>query len=125
MLLGFALNNIFTYWILASQKLSTRARKDVNIKDIAVQVCVFCFDCLYLNGETLLEKDLGRRRAALYSALEPEKGMLEFATAETSKDIEELQVGLTSCCLDISIRVGSVCEFYCTKAKHSSDHSMP
>lgn len=88
----FVLNVSHPDWILTVQKLSTRARKDVSLEDITVQVCVYCFDCLYLNGETLLEKDLGTRRAALYSAIEPKKGMLEFATAETSKDIEELQV---------------------------------
>jgi DNA ligase-1 len=33
------------------QALSTRKRKDVNIADIEIQVCLFAFDILYLNGE--------------------------------------------------------------------------
>ena len=33
------------------QELSNRARKDVNIKDIQVAVCIYAFDLLLLNGE--------------------------------------------------------------------------
>ena len=36
----------------AAQMLSTRKRKDVKIADIKVQVYLFAFDCLYLNGKT-------------------------------------------------------------------------
>ena len=37
--------------ILPFQILSTRKRKDVSSSNIAVQVCIFAFDLLYLNGE--------------------------------------------------------------------------
>ena len=33
------------------QELSNRARKDVEIRDIKVPVCVFAFDLMYLDGE--------------------------------------------------------------------------
>ena len=33
------------------QELSNRARKDVNIKDIRVAVCIYAFDLMLLNGE--------------------------------------------------------------------------
>ena len=32
------------------QVLSTRKRKDADVNDLKVQVCVFAFDMLYLNG---------------------------------------------------------------------------
>jgi DNA ligase-1 len=37
--------------ILPFQVLTTRARKNVNIEDVEIQVCLFVFDILYLNGE--------------------------------------------------------------------------
>lgn len=33
------------------QELSSRARKNVEIRDITVPVCVFAFDLMYLDGE--------------------------------------------------------------------------
>ncbi|KAI8462457.1 MAG: hypothetical protein J3K34DRAFT_462922 [Monoraphidium minutum] len=72
------------------QVLSTRARKDVDVADIKVQVAVYAFDCLYLNGESLLHRPLAARRDALYGALTATEGQLAFATAKTSRDVEEL-----------------------------------
>jgi hypothetical protein len=39
-----------------SQVLSTRKRKDVAEADVKVQVCLFGFDLLYLNGESLVTR---------------------------------------------------------------------
>lgn len=47
-----------------------------------VNVCVYAFDCLSINGRTLLREPLTARREALASALEPLHGHLEFATAK-------------------------------------------
>ena len=33
------------------QELSGRARKDVRLEDIKIQVCVFAFDLMFLNDE--------------------------------------------------------------------------
>ena len=33
------------------QELSNRARKDVNIKDVRVAVCIYAFDLMLLNAE--------------------------------------------------------------------------
>jgi DNA ligase-1 len=66
----------------AAQVLSTRARKDVSLDSIKVDVCIFAFDCLYLNGRTLLREPLTERRAALHSALNTRPGLLELATAK-------------------------------------------
>lgn len=76
--------------ILPFQVLSTRARKAVTLDSIKVQVCVFAFDCLYLNGEALLKKSLSERREALHAAIKPTPGKMELATAKTSHDVEEL-----------------------------------
>ncbi|GIL44509.1 hypothetical protein Vafri_1960 [Volvox africanus] len=81
--------------ILPFQVLSTRARKDVSVGEIKVQVVLFAFDCLYLNGESLLHKPLTERREALYGALTEKEGQLEFASAKTSRDVEELESFLT------------------------------
>lgn len=72
------------------QVLSTRARKDVAVGDIKVQVVLFAFDCLYLNGESMLHRPLTERREALYGALREVEGQLAFASAKTSRDVEEL-----------------------------------
>ena len=80
--------------ILPFQVLSTRSRKGVKTEDIKVQVVVFAFDCLHLNGETLLQRDMTARREALYSSCVETEGTFQFAKAKTSKDVEELQVFL-------------------------------
>lgn len=48
--------------IIYFQILSTRARKDVAMSDIKVEVCTFAFDILFLNGEALLQEQLRARR---------------------------------------------------------------
>ena len=40
--------------VLPFQQLMTRKRKDVKAEDVKVQVCVFAFDLLFLNGEVRL-----------------------------------------------------------------------
>lgn len=77
------------------QVLSTRGRKDVQMDKIKVHVMLFAFDCLYLNGEVLLEKPLTERREALYRSLVEKEAQLKFATTKTSTDVEELQTFLT------------------------------
>ncbi len=42
--------------VVAVQVLSTRKRKDVAEADVKVQVCLFGFDLLYLNGESLVTR---------------------------------------------------------------------
>ena len=40
--------------ILPFQTLMSRKKKDVKIEDIGVNVCLYLFDCIYLNGKNLL-----------------------------------------------------------------------
>lgn len=66
------------------QVLSTRARKDVKVADIKVQVCLYAFDCLFLNGKVLVDRPLTERREALYSAISEKPGELFYATAKVT-----------------------------------------
>ena len=49
----------------AFQTLTNRARKDVDIGSIKVDVCLFAFDLMYLNGEELLDRPFRERRELL------------------------------------------------------------
>ena len=80
--------------ILPFQILSTRGRKNIDEADIKVNVCIYAFDCLYLNGETLLQKSLTERREAMYGAFNEVPDEFYFCTAKISRDVEELQVFL-------------------------------
>ena len=49
------------------QQLTNRAKKDVAISAIKVDVCLFSFDLMYLNGESLLDRPFRERRSLLRS----------------------------------------------------------
>lgn len=49
------------------QILANRARKDVVIQSVTVDVCLFAFDLMYLNGEELLDRPFRERRSLLRS----------------------------------------------------------
>lgn len=49
------------------QILANRARKDVVIQSVKVDVCLFAFDLMYLNGEELLDRPFRERRSLLRS----------------------------------------------------------
>ncbi|TVY32093.1 DNA ligase [Lachnellula subtilissima] len=49
------------------QTLANRARKDVAIGSVKVNVCLFAFDLMYLNGEPLLDRPFRERRELLRS----------------------------------------------------------
>ena len=80
--------------ILPFQILSTRGKKNIVESEIKVQVALYAFDCLYLNGEPLLRKPMHERRDALYSAFREVPGEFFFVTEKTSRDVDELQVFL-------------------------------
>jgi len=76
--------------LLPFQKLSNRAKKNVQLKDVAVQVKMFAFDILFLNGEPLLKKSLNERRKALHSAFVVVENEFAFATSKDSDNAEEI-----------------------------------
>ena len=57
-----------------------------------MQVVLYCFDCLYLDGDVMMRRPLTERRAAMERAIIPQEGKIQFATAKTSRDVDELQV---------------------------------
>lgn len=57
-----------------------------------VHVCVFAFDCLYHNGNSLLHEPLTKRRELLNDALVEVAGQVAHATTKISNDVEELEV---------------------------------
>ncbi|MED6137878.1 tRNA ligase, partial [Stylosanthes scabra] len=77
--------------IRSFQELSGRPRENVSMGNIKVDVCIFAFDILYLNGRALLQDNLKFRRENLYASFEEETGVFQYATAITSNDIQEIQ----------------------------------
>lgn len=51
----------------AFQTLTNRAKKDVAINAITVNVCLFAFDLMFLNNESLLDRPFRERRSLLRS----------------------------------------------------------
>lgn len=77
--------------ILPFQTLSTRARKNVKLEEIKVQVCLYAFDLLYLNGESLLRQPLRKRREMLFSAFHKVPGEFHFVEFRNLSEPDEIQ----------------------------------
>ncbi|OXB57356.1 UNVERIFIED_CONTAM: hypothetical protein H355_011520, partial [Colinus virginianus] len=72
------------------QVLMTRKRKDVDAAAIKVQVCVYAFDLLYLNGEPLVREPLATRRRLLRQSFEEVEGEFLFATSMDTRSADEV-----------------------------------
>ncbi|XP_043990597.1 DNA ligase 1 [Gambusia affinis] len=72
------------------QVLTTRKRKDVDASEIKVQVCVYAFDLLYLNGESLVRQPLCRRRELLRESFTEVEGEFLFARSIDSHDTDAI-----------------------------------
>ncbi|XP_023820669.1 DNA ligase 1 [Oryzias latipes] len=72
------------------QVLTTRKRKDVDASEIKVQVCVYAFDLLYLNGESLVRQPLCRRRALLRDSFMEVEGEFMFARSIDSDSTDAI-----------------------------------
>ena len=73
------------------QVLSTRKRKDAAESEIKVQVAVFAFDILYLNGEALVKKSFRERRELLRNHFKEVEGEFIFAKSADPDTMEEVQ----------------------------------
>lgn len=89
--------------ILPFQTLATMARKNVKLEDVKVQVCLYAFDLLYLNGESLLRQPLRKRRELLFSAFHRVPGEFHFAEFRNLQEPDEIQEFLLEA-------VGASCE---------------
>lgn len=101
--------------ILPFQVLSTRKRKDANVSEIKVQVCIFAFDLIMLNGMSLIGEPFRKRREYLYDYFPHTEAKLLFATYMNSSDLEKIQEFL-----DQSIKDG--CEGLMVKTLDTEAH---
>lgn len=76
--------------ILPFQVLSTRKKKDAAASEIKVQVCIYAFDLLYLNGKSYVKEPFKVRREALRSSLNEVEGEFVFAKSMTSTDTDDI-----------------------------------
>ncbi|XP_072463333.1 DNA ligase 1 isoform X2 [Notamacropus eugenii] len=72
------------------QVLSTRKRKEVEESEIHVQVCLYAFDLIYLNGQSLVREPLSRRRQLLRENFIETEGEFVFATSLDTEDTEQI-----------------------------------
>eukprot|EP01053_Blabericola_migrator_P000467 Blabericola_migrator_1__466@NODE_1112_length_5403_cov_99_872939_g711_i1_p1_GENE_NODE_1112_length_5403_cov_99_872939_g711_i1NODE_1112_length_5403_cov_99_872939_g711_i1_p1_ORF_typecomplete_len842_score178_39DNA_ligase_A_M/PF01068_21/4e58DNA_ligase_A_N/PF04675_14/4_2e33DNA_ligase_A_N/PF04675_14/4_9e03DNA_ligase_A_C/PF04679_15/7_2e29RNA_ligase/PF09414_10/0_0016mRNA_cap_enzyme/PF01331_19/0_008_NODE_1112_length_5403_cov_99_872939_g711_i1152540 len=84
-----------TQTILPFQVLSSRKRKDVEISNISVEVCLYVFDCLRHNGEVLVATSLENRKARMLQAVKEIPGKLTFAKGAAVADTVELEALLS------------------------------
>ncbi|GFZ48718.1 DNA ligase 1 [Saitozyma sp. JCM 24511] len=80
--------------LLPFQDLSRRKRKDVRTEDITVRVHLFAFDLLYLNGESLLTRELKERRELLRQYFQPVESEFAFAKSSDGSTTDEIQAFL-------------------------------
>ncbi|XP_066487152.1 DNA ligase 1 isoform X2 [Tiliqua scincoides] len=62
----------------------------VDAADIQVQVCVYAFDLLYLNGQSLVREPLSMRRSLLHSSFTEVEGQFLFATSMDTSNTDEI-----------------------------------
>jgi len=74
------------------QTLAGRAKKAVPLSSVKVQVCLYAFDLMYLNGESLLGRPLRERRALLRAGFVEVPNRFTFVRSvdATSRDQDEL-----------------------------------
>ncbi|TLS27684.1 hypothetical protein PpBr36_04316 [Pyricularia pennisetigena] len=103
------------------QTLTNRARKDVAIGSITVNVCLFAFDLMFLNGQPLLDRPFRERRELLRSLFievphnftwvksidatsQDSEAVLEFFKAATDLKCEGLMVKILDNLPDIAYK---------------------
>ena len=93
------------------QTLTNRARKDVDIGSIKVDVCLFAFDLMYLNGEELLDRPFRERRGLLRSMFVEKDNhftwvrSIDASSAESETVLEFFKNATDSKCEGIMVKV--------------------
>lgn len=103
--------------ILPFQQLTTRSRKNVDVSQITIHVCMFVFDILYLNDEILTKKTLRERRDILYKTF-TENEYIQFAKNLSSENTSEIEGFMTE-------SIASGCEGLIIKAIDKNSEYMP
>jgi DNA ligase-1 len=103
--------------ILPFHNLTTRARKNVNVKEISTNVCMFLFDIIYLNNKCVCELSLDDRRKLLKENFE-ENNNIQFAKFVSSDKVEEIEGFMNE-----AIQAGT--EGLIIKALHQNSEYMP
>jgi len=78
--------------ILPFQTLTTRARKDVKVENIKVQVCIYAFDCMLFNGTPCVKNTLEERRGFLKQCLKSDDRKVKFAEQLDFEEINEEKI---------------------------------
>eukprot|EP00755_Sulcionema_specki_P026547 Sspe_Gene.16101::Locus_5663_Transcript_1_1_Confidence_1.000_Length_1758::g.16101::m.16101/K10747/LIG1; DNA ligase 1 len=76
------------------QVLQHRGRKNIELKNVTIPVCLFAFDLLYLNGRSLIHESLEERRKLLYDSFTPNTTTFQFAKAKNCTEVEEMEAFL-------------------------------
>jgi len=104
--------------ILPFQTLSTRKRKDVSSDSVQVNVVLFAFDCIYLNGKSLINEQFATRRQALRENFKEVDGKFFFAKGKDINNPEEIEEFL-------KLSVESSCEGLMVKALDKDAKYVP
>lgn len=86
--------------ILPFQVLTTRARKNVNLEDVEIQVCLFVFDILYLNDSDVIKKTFKQRREIMKETFTVDEGRLMFAKSHDADSFEAIEEFLANSITD-------------------------
>lgn len=89
--------------------MSTRKRKDANEADIKVQVAIFAFDLLYLNGEALVRKSFRERRELLKKHFKEVEGEFIFAKCADPDTLESVQEVLEESVRGLTKKLNFLC----------------
>lgn len=75
------------------QILANRARKDVVVQSVKVEVCLFAFDLMFLNGEELLARPFRERRSLLRGLFREIEGRFSWVKSLDATSADEGAVG--------------------------------